>query len=175
MTLRSSSRLPEAARSAPEPARGSTQPEERAIALALKALGRRELTATELERRLEARGFDADVIETVVARLVEAGGIDDASYARLFTEDKRALEGWGSERVRAALDERGVPSRLIDAALSDVTHDGEIERAVELLARRGEPVDGEAARGRAYGFLVRRGYPSEVAYDAIRRAGPAVA
>jgi hypothetical protein len=33
-------------------------------------------------------------------------------------------------------------------------------------------VDGEAARGRAYGFLVRRGYESEVAYDAIRRAGP---
>lgn len=172
MTLRSSSRLPEAARSTPEPAGGAEQPEERAMAVALKALGRRALTAKEIERRLEARGFDQGVIETVVARLVEAGGIDDTSYARLFTEDKRALEGWGSERIRAALDEHGVPSRLIDAALFDVTHDGEIERAVELLRRRGEPVDGEAARGRAYGFLVRRGYESEVAYDAIRRAGP---
>jgi regulatory protein len=119
---------------------------------------------------LEARGFEPEVINEVVERLEEAGGLDDERYARLFAEDKRALEGWGEERIRASLEARSVAASLIDAALADVTHAGELSRALELLERRGEAVAGEAARGRAYGFLIRRGYPSEVAYDAVRRA-----
>jgi regulatory protein len=153
---RSSRRLPDA--------------EERAADLALKALARRELTAAELEVRLSRRGFEPEVVRAVVERVQDAGGVDDERYARLFAEDKRRLEGWGEDRIRAALEARGVEGPLIDRALGTVTHDGELARALELLERRGEAVADEASRGRAYGFLVRRGYPSEVAYDAVRRA-----
>ena len=38
------------------------------------------------------------------------------------------------------------------------------------LERRGEDLRDEASRGRAYGFLVRRGYASELAYDAVQAA-----
>lgn len=145
-------------------------PTERAVALALKALSRRELTAAELRARLEARRVDPGVVEVVVERLQGAGGLDDERYARLFAEDKRALNGWGEERIRAALVARGVAGSMIDRALAGATHDGEIQRALEQLERRGEPVADEASRGRAYSFLVRRGYGSEVAYDAIRQA-----
>ena len=103
-------------------------------------------------------------------RLQGAGGLDDERYARLYAEDKRALEGWGEERIRAALVARGVTASLIDRALTGTTHHGEIQRALAQLEARGEAVADEASRGRAYGYLVRRGYPSEVAYDAVRRA-----
>ena len=43
-----------------------------------------------------------------IERLTEAGGIDDARFARLFAEDKRALRGWGPERIEEALRARGV-------------------------------------------------------------------
>ena len=43
-------------------------------------------------------------VEEVIALLIEAGAIDDASFARRYAEDKRQLAGWGPDRISAALD-----------------------------------------------------------------------
>ena len=123
-----------------------------------------------MRARLEEHGVAPEAAATVVAELEDVAGIDDARYARVFAEDKRALDGWGAERIRAALAARGVAESLIDQALAGISNEGEIERAIALLELRAETPADEASRGRAYGFLVRRGYPSEIAYDAIRRA-----
>jgi SOS response regulatory protein OraA/RecX len=45
----------------------------------------------------------------------------------------------------------------------------EIERAVELLTERGATLADALERQKALGLLARRGYDSEVAYEAIRR------
>jgi hypothetical protein len=46
--------------------------------------------------------------------------------------------------------------------------ENQLERAVALLERRGAPPHDEASRGRALAFLARRGYASELAYEAVR-------
>ena len=45
----------------------------------------------------------------------------------------------------------------------------EIELAVTLLRDRGGALEDGSERQRALGMLIRRGYDSEVAYEAIRR------
>ena len=35
----------------------------------------------------------------MIAELLEFGYLDDARYARVFTQDKRTLEAWGNERI----------------------------------------------------------------------------
>ena len=45
----------------------------------------------------------------------------------------------------------------------------EVDRAVELLRDRGETLADALERQRALGALIRRGYDSETAYEAIRR------
>ncbi len=108
----------------------------------------------------------------MVAELLELGYLDDARYARLFTEDKRNLEGWGSARIARALRERGIDRELIEAALAKDADGGggsELQRAVDLLAQRypAPPAD-RRERERAYGMLVRKGYDGELAADALR-------
>jgi regulatory protein len=134
------------------------------------ALRQKERTTTELAVWLRRRGHAAEQVEAALAELTEAGELDDERFARRYAEDKRALRGWGSERVRQALVSRGIPDRLIEAALEDESRAAELERAGELLARRGRPLSEEAERARALGFLTRRGYAYEVAYEAIRVA-----
>jgi len=143
-------------------------PEERAFELALRALNRRERTSAQIQEWLIGRGFEVDVVDGVVARLRESGGLDDARFASLYVQDRRELDGWGEERIRAALAARGVESELIDDAL--VSEGAEADRALAQLLDRGQALDDDAARGRALAFLVRRGYASEVAYEAIRAA-----
>ena len=105
-----------------------------------------------------------------VRRLVELGQLDDERFARLFAGDKRELQGWGPERIRQALEERGLPGPIVESAVGDEGRSDQVERARALLERRGAQLGDDAGRSRALGFLTRRGYDYEVAYEAIRRA-----
>ena len=138
--------------------------------LALRALSYKERTESELRSWLAEREVEEDAIEEVIARLMEAGAIDDASFARRYAEDKVQLAGWGPDRIASSLENRGVSREHIEAALGGDDHDVLLERAVSLLGDRGMAcVDGRE-RERALGLLVRRGYPLELAYEAVRRA-----
>jgi regulatory protein len=153
--------------------------------IACAYLNRRERTVAEVRARLERAELPDDEIDAVLAELLEFGYLDDARYARVFTEDKRALEAWGNERIARTLRERGVERELIEMALAEETEDdafgegaggatgseadGELERAVTLLRQRFP--SGPAAqrdRERAFGVLARKGYESETAADAVR-------
>lgn len=137
-------------------------------AQALAALSRKERTVAEIAAWLRERGAPEDELAAAIDQLIEAGALDDERFARRYAEDKRELAGWGDERIAGVLAERGVAGELVDAALA-ADEDGELERAVGVLARRGQAPADDAARGRCFSALARRGYPAELAYEAIRR------
>jgi regulatory protein len=104
----------------------------------------------------------------VLTRLVEDGSIDDERFARRYAEDKRELAGWGPDRIREALADRGMPEDLIDAALGAEGDQEVVARATAVLVRSGAEVADERGRQRALAQLARRGFPLEAAYDAVR-------
>jgi regulatory protein len=145
------------------------------LELALRALGRKERTVGELRAWLEARSCDAEGVEATLTQLIELGQLDDTRYVRRYAEDKRQLSGWGEDRIREALQARGLAADLIDAALDADSYGAQVERAIALLARRADSLADEPARARAFAYLARRGYPSEIAYEAVRRSARASA
>ena len=139
------------------------------FALAFRHLSRRERTVTEMRDHLLGRGVDVTTVEEVVEQLADDGYLDDARYARFFTEDKRALEDWGNQRISEALLARGIDRDLVAETLGGSgDHKGELERALVLLRRRftGPPRD-RRERERALGVLLRKGYDTELALDAL--------
>jgi regulatory protein len=141
---------------------------EDAFERAVAALGQRERTTAELEAWLAERGYAPAELEAAIERLSAIGELDDERFARRYAEDKRDLRGWGADRIREALAAKGLDRATIDAAVGNATADEELGRAIALLERRGEPAVDEASRLRALGFLARRGYESELAYEAVR-------
>ncbi len=139
------------------------------MALALQALGRKERTESEMSAWLRERGVGEEELEEVISRLISSGGLDDASFAVRFAEDKRQLAGWGAERIRETLARRGVASEHVEAALAGEPYEAELERAVGLLDSGAKPLETEAERSRALAFLTRRGYAYETAYEVISR------
>jgi regulatory protein len=142
-----------------------------ALALALQALARKERSVAEMGVWLRGRGVENAEVEAVLEHLLASGALDDARFAVRFAEDKRELAGWGGERIRVALAERRVPDADIEAALA--ADHGELERAEALVRNRGIDLGDDRGRGRALALLLRRGYDSDVAYEAVRRAGGA--
>ena len=141
-----------------------------ARALAWKSLNRRDRTIDELGGLLLGKRVEPSVAHQVVTELIELGYLDDARYAERFAEDRRRLDGWGSERIARRLRELGVDREHVDAALAAQDPEEEMAAALELLRRRcPEPPATRAERDRAMGILVRRGYAPDLAFDALRR------
>jgi regulatory protein len=138
--------------------------------LALRALGYKERTESELRSWLADREVEDAEIDQVIALLVEAGAVDDAGFAHRYTLDKQMLSGWGPDRIEQALERRGVAREHIDAALGGEDEGMRFDRATTILLDRGMSCESERERERALGLLVRRGFPLELAYDVVRAA-----
>jgi regulatory protein len=142
----------------------------RALELAYRYLNRRERTVGETRQHLLTHELAEREVASAVEELIEHGFLDDARFARVFAQDKRELEDWGSERISRALVARGIDRELIAAALDSCAGEGatERERALVLLRRRfPEPPRDRRARDRALGVLLRKGYGAEVAVEAL--------
>ena len=146
---------------------------QRGLELSFVYLNRRERSEREVRAQLERKGVSADTADACLAELTSQGYVDDSRYALMFVHDKRELEGWGSERIRRGLAERGIGRDRIEAALADhATHwaggESELDRALALLARRfPTPPRERRERERALGALIRKGFASDLALDAL--------
>lgn len=137
------------------------------LAGALASISRKDRTESEIRDWLSAQGADDEMVDLIVSHLIENLAIDDARFAREYARDKRELSGWGDDRIREVLRERGIPRDVIEAAVS-CDELSQIDRAVLFLTEKEVEVMDDRSRQRALGMLARRGFSAEDAYAAIR-------
>jgi regulatory protein len=111
-----------------------SQQQAKALALAMRALARREHTRRSLRARLLRAGIEAEQAEIVVDELVRTGLLDEVRFAR---ERARvlAVRGKGDAAIRFELDRDGIEAAEIELALAAL--EPERERAARLVGRRG--------------------------------------
>jgi regulatory protein len=140
-----------------------------ALGKALTYLAKRDRTESQVRHKLANIGIDGETVEEVLERMRELEYVNDERFAQAYAEDRRALDGWGSERISRGLRNAGIPEDLITRALAGHGRDDELSGALEVLDRKlAAPPADDRERERALGLLVRRGYELELAYDAIR-------
>ena len=125
-------------------------------------LARREHGRVELMRKLRKRGAPEELIEAALQRLAEEGLLSEARYLESFVAYK-ARAGYGPQRIREELGQRGLARGDIDQALRDSGIDW-FEQLRETWQRKFTgrlPVDTRerAQQGR---FLAYRGYSLEM-------------
>jgi regulatory protein len=142
---------------------------EHALELSYRYLNRSDRTVGEIRRHLEHKQVEAETLQRTIDTLIGQGYLDDARFARQFTADKREFEQWGNDRIKRGLLSRGVDREQVDAALEEqATDDTELDRALAVLRLRfpAAPRD-RRERDRALGVLLRKGYDSDLALDAL--------
>jgi len=100
--------------------------------------------------------------------LFEYKYVDDASYAAEYAKE-RVSAGYGLQKIEWELRARGVSQDFIDAALERITG-YEIRAAISALRvkyRKKPPVD-EKEKAGAFNFLLRRGFDTDTADEALR-------
>src|SRR5689334_5113829 len=92
---------------------------EEALAVATRALARREHSRRSLRERLQRAGVDESELESVLEELERVGLLDDARFAR---ERARVLaeRGKGDVAIRLDLERAGVETAEVEDALGQL-------------------------------------------------------
>ena len=86
---------------------------------AIRLLARREHSVVELERKLALRDHESTAVAEVLAELAGENLQSDDRYAEAYLHS-RMEKGFGPERIRAELRERGVSDHLVEMHLQTV-------------------------------------------------------
>jgi SOS response regulatory protein OraA/RecX len=105
-----------------------------AMAKAARSLARRDLSEKELAERLSRAEVAPAARSEAMERLVRAGALDDARFARSRAESL-AERGSGDALIRHDLAGRGIAMELVQAAIDAL--ESESARAERIVERRG--------------------------------------
>ena len=82
-------------------------------------VGKRAMSRRELEKKLLEKGASQAEARYAAEWLEAIGALDDRDYAALLSRHCGQM-GWGPDRVREKLREKGVPRELWDEALAEL-------------------------------------------------------
>ncbi len=141
---------------------------------ALDMLEARARGADELKRLLLRKGEPPPDVDAALQRLIAAGLIDDANYARQVARSKALGAGLSRRRIQLELTRRGVAKDVSSEAIADVFQQEGVDEAatIERVARKKRrtlaKLDLPTQKRRLYAFLARRGYDSDDISNALR-------
>lgn len=152
-----------------------TGPYTRAKTIVYNQLAYSAKTRGQLRKKLQAEGFDAELIEPLLDKFEAAKLIDDAEYAQSFVAQKSRTKKLSRAALRRELAERGVRGEEAENALAQRTDEQEREDAAELVRKKLRPgmdlsdrAEKDRVTRRLLGMLARRGYSSSVSMSVIR-------
>lgn len=125
-------------------------------ATAADLVGKRAMSRRDLERKLQDRGASETEARYAAEWMEAIGAINDADYAAVLARHCADL-GYGPQRVREKLYEKGVPRELWDDALDTLPDSaGQIDAFLERKLRGRVPDQRE--KKRLCDALLRRGF-----------------
>ncbi|MDP7009608.1 MAG: regulatory protein RecX [Phycisphaerales bacterium] len=142
--------------------------------IALQLLSRRAWSTQELLQRLIKRGCEAETAGTITQQLAEDGWLDDLSYASACIREWIRTEPASRRFLELKLGTKGIEGDIAARAIEEeLSGQCEQDAATELATIRLAKVltlDEQTKRRRVIAALQRRGFSSDVASEAFRRA-----
>lgn len=140
-----------------------------AMTAAAAMLARRPRSEREIRRKLAQRKTGATVIDETIARLRAVRLIDDAEFARSWTESRDRTSPRGRRLVVQELRTAGVDTAVATEAASAIDDEDAAYRLAAGRVRSLARLDYVAFRARLGGFLQRRGFGYGVARATVER------
>jgi regulatory protein len=147
---------------------------------AARFLEARSRSISEVRRRLGGAGYQADLVEGAITRMIELGMLDDETFARAWVESRDRARPRGERAIREELRLKGIDREVVDVVMSDRREQaaeaaeaageelgrGPDRSAAERLLAKNARALGRVAgprqrRQRAYALLARHGFDPE--------------
>ena len=143
-----------------------------AQATALQYLAARPRTAHEVRQKLRRSGVPDQIMDQVITHLQHRGVLDDTAYAHAYLTSRLASRGYGPQRLRQELQQRGIGRALVEDAVQQDLAVGDVLAAARTQAARRWPrlareTDRAKRRQKLWAFLRRRGFPAAIVQQVL--------
>lgn len=138
---------------------------------ALQFINYRPRSVSETRRRLSEKGFEEEVIETTVNRLVEKHLLNDLQFARLWIENRNTFRPRSNSLLAYELRLKGVSDDLIAQALESFGGD-QTELAYQAGIKKAKQCQDENRLDflkKVGGYLSRRGFHYGIVKPTVER------
>lgn len=146
----------------------SSDEKEKALQSALRFIGYKQRTESEVIKKLNQLECSAEIIESVILELKEKRYLDDGEFASQWIEIRGETKPRGRNLLKMELRRKGIAGEIIEAAIKNAPD--EMDMAVSLgkkYLKRYSSINDVEFRKKMTGILSRRAFPYSIVNDTI--------
>ncbi|KMT23047.1 regulatory protein RecX [Clostridium cylindrosporum] len=141
--------------------------EKQAFNKALDIISLRDNTSFEIKSKLSIKGYDSEVIEKVLQKLLDYNFINDEKYANNYLANAIKNKKYGKNKVISILKQKGISSNILSKL--DFDENNELETARLLCEKKLRTLkEDDKKKEKIYRFLLSRGYTHSIALKIIQ-------
>jgi regulatory protein len=125
---------------------------------AYRLISLRPRSIAEIQRNLRKKGYEPEVIEQVIDRLVELDFLNDEAFAQYWIEQRDTFKPRSHLALRQELQQKGISRNIIDQALTASDETVTVRAAAEKKARQLSHYPEDEFKKKLGQFLQRRGF-----------------
>jgi regulatory protein len=126
-------------------------------------LSRQAYTKAQIKEKLVKKEVEESIITQVLTKLEDYRMINDSLYAEQYVQSRQKRKG--RIALKRELQLKGIEEEVITETLTELGDEAQIETGLDLLKKQLPRIQKEEPRkryGKAYTFLARRGFTSDV-------------
>ena len=145
---------------------------ERAKLRAINYISGKLKTKYEVRLKLKENGFAEDVIDEVLDILEKEEYLNDKVYCEIFIEDKKKLNGYGKNKIKSLLIQKGISKNIFEDFLNEFEYDEEFDNALKMGIKKLELLSNEEdnfkKKQKIINYLTYRGFGFDVINDVLK-------
>lgn len=145
---------------------------ERAKSRAINYISGKLKTKYEVRLKLKENGFAEDVIDEVLDILEKEEYLNDKVYCEIFIEDKKKLNGYGKNKIKSLLIQKGISKSIFEDFLNEFEYDEEFDNALKMGIKKLKLLSNEEdnfkKKQKIINYLVYRGFGFDVINDVLK-------
>lgn len=145
---------------------------ERAKSRAINYISGKLKTKYEVRLKLKENGFAEDVIDKVLDILEKEEYLNDKVYCEIFIEDKKKLNGYGKNKIKSLLIQKGISKNIFEDFLNEFEYDEEFDNALKMGIKKLELLSNEEdnfkKKQKIINYLTYRGFGFDVINDVLK-------
>lgn len=145
---------------------------ERAKSRAINYISGKLKTKYEVRLKLKEKDFTEDIIDEVIDILEKEEYLNDRLYCEVFIEDKKQLNGYGKNKIKSLLIQKGISKSVFEDFLDEFEYEEEFDNALKMGIKKLSLLSNEEdvfkKKQKLLNYLAYRGFSFDVINDVLR-------
>ena len=130
-----------------------------------------ERCVKDVTEKLKAFELPLKEKESILAYLLDNRFVDDARFAKSFVKGKINQSGWGVNKIRFHLMQKGIAKELIDEALQSFDQEAYRQRLVEVLKAKSKTVKAAnefEKKRKLAAYAMQKGFEANLVWEVLK-------